>query len=75
MAEAEEAKAAKLKEGVQVVEMTISSIGDQALQKAKKIASTTTETGKWTTLIAKAQRDKGVAKKKWATIKFQLDFL
>ena len=46
LVEAEELKATKLEEGLQVTEMAISSVGDQAIQKAKQIASTTVEVGK-----------------------------
>ena len=75
MVEVEEAKVAKLDKGMQVVEMAISSIGNQAMQKAKQIASTIAEARKWFTLFAKAQHDRGVTDKKWTTLKIQLDFL
>ena len=70
LAEAQEAKAGKLEEGIQVTELAISYVGDQALQKAKKIALTTIEAGKLSTLIVQAQQAKGAT-----NIKSQLDFL
>ena len=75
LVKAEEAKVAKLEKGMQVTNMAISSVDDQAIQKAKQIASTTIEAGKWSTLVAKAQRDKGADEKKWTILKTQLDFL
>ena len=75
LVEAEEAKAAKLEEGLQVPKMAISSVGDQAIQKAKQIASNTVEVGKCSTLVTKALHDEGAAKKKWTTLKTQIDVL
>ena len=54
---------------MQGADRAISSVGDQALQEAKQLASTTAEAGKWSTLIAKAQKDKVTAVKKWVTLK------
>ena len=49
--------------------MAISSFGNQAMQKAKLIASTTVEAGKWSTLVAKAKRDKGTTEQKLTALK------
>ena len=75
LVKAEEAKVSKLEEGMQVAEMAISSIGNQAMRKAKQITSTTVEAGKWSTLVAKTQHDKRTTEQKWTTLKTQLDFL
>ena len=56
--EIEEAKLARLEDGMKVIDMAISSVGNQAMEKAKAIASTKVEAGKWSTLVAKAQYDK-----------------
>ena len=69
LVEAEETKVAKLEDGMQVAEMAISSVGNQAMLKAKQIASTTVEVGKWSNLVAKAPHEKGTAEQKWTTLK------
>ena len=76
LAEVENAKAAKLEKGMQIAEKAISSVGEQALQKANQIASITDEAAKWSTFVSKAQRDKVTIDKKYETLKSQLaDFL
>ena len=58
LVETEEAKLANLEGGMKVADQTISNIGTQAMQKGKALASTKVEAGKWSTLVAKAQRNR-----------------
>ena len=69
LVEKEEAKLPKLEDRMKVANMVIFSVGNQALEKAKVLASTKVEAGKWSTLVAKAQRDKETTKRKWTALK------
>ena len=75
MVEAEETKLDNLEEGMKIVDMATFSIGNQVMQKAKLIASTKVKAGRWSALVAKAQRDKETTEQKWVALKTQLDFL
>ena len=75
LVETEEAKLANLEDDMKVAELAISNIGNHAIKKAKVIASTKVEAGKWSTLVAKAQRDKETTNQKWKDLKNQLEFL
>ena len=50
----EETKLVNLEDGVKVADLAISNVGNQAMQKAKLIASAKVEVGKWSILVAKA---------------------
>ena len=76
LAEAEEANATKLKEGVQAANRAISSTGEQALQEARHLASTKAEAAKWSTLVLKSHKDKSSTEQEWETLESQLaDFV
>ena len=75
LVEAEETKLTILKEAMKIADMAISSVGDQAMQKAKLIASTNITAGILSTLVAKVQCDKETIEQKCTALKTHLDFL
>ena len=70
--EAEEAKIAKLEEGMKAVDKAISSAGEQALSETRQLASSKADAAKWTRLIAKAQKDQSTSEQKWEALKLHL---
>ena len=64
----EKVKYANLAIGVKIVNLAISEVNNQPIQKAKYIASIKAEVGIWSTLLAKARYAKEVIEQKWKTL-------
>ena len=68
LVEQEKANLANLLCGVKVADLAISNVGNQAIEKAQRIASTKAEVRKSSTQMAKAQHNREVAEQKWKTL-------
>ena len=70
--EMEEAKITNVAKGMKVVDSTIFEFNQQAKMKPQHIASIKVEVERWTTNLAKAQRDKESIDRKWKELKEKL---